>query len=772
MIGRTISRYRILEELGRGGMGIVYRAEDTTLHRDVALKFLPPHISTSKEERVRFMTEAQAAAVLSHPNITHINTVEEAEGQVFIVMELVEGVELKQAVENGPLPVHEAVRIGRDIASGLQAAHDRGVIHRDIKSSNIMLTPDGQVKIMDFGLAKVQGGAQVTKVGTTVGTAAYMSPEQARGDEIDERTDIWSIGVVLYEMLSGRVPFRSDYEQAAIYSILNEEPEDLSSLRNDLPRNVSEAVKRALRKDPAERFPSARELQRALETEQSQTSAPDARQEPHMRKRVSHSMIATAAALVTIIVLAMFLIPESSGYDSLAVLPFENVGGDEGTEYLSDGITESLISSLSGLPELRVMSRNSVFRFKGTSADPKGIGEELNVGAVLSGRVQQRGGDLIVSVELIDVSDNSQLWGAQYTRAASGILAMQEEITQEISRNLRLRLGDQDADKVSRRPTENSEAYQLYLKGRYFWNKRTVDGARKAKDYFNQAVEKDPGYSLAYAGLADAYIILGGYNALSPADAFPAAKAAAERALSIDPSLAEAHASIGDIEIHYGWDWDRADRELRRAIEKDPGYATAHHWYGEYLFAVGRHDEGIEIAKRARELDPLSPIISTYVGWNYFMARNYVAAKAEYEKTIALSPDFPWVRMRYAECLEQLGLYDDMIKEHETAAGLYDHPMILGGLGHGYAVAGRRKEAEEVLSRLLAAADGQYISPHYIAQIHLGLGNRDETLDWLEKAVEDRSPLLFTLRSDPAWDPIRKEPRFRAILEKIGLAEY
>ncbi|MDH4068984.1 MAG: tetratricopeptide repeat protein, partial [Ignavibacteria bacterium] len=353
---------------------------------------------------------------------------------------------------------------------------------------------------------------------------------------------------------------------------------------------------------------------------------------------------------------------------------------------------------------------------------------------------------------------------------ATDILSLQEEISREISQNLRVRFGDQEAEQVLRVATRNSEAYQLYLKGRYYWNKRTEDGTRKSIQYFNQAVETDPGFAVAYAGLADAYIILGGYNTVPPSDAFPAARAAAERALEIDPSLAEAHASLGDIEIHFGWDWERADAEFRQAIQKDSSYATAYQWYGEYLGAVGRHDEAIAIAKRGRELDPLAPIISTYVGLNYLLARDFVTAKAEFERTIELTPDFPWARLYYGQCLGAMGLKDDMVKQIEAAKDLYDHPMIQAYLSYAYAVTGREGEAREILGALTQSARVRYISPFYFAIVHLGLGNRNEALKWLEQGAADRSPTMFLIGVHPHWDPLRNEPRFTAVLERVGLS--
>lgn len=768
MIGQTISHYKILEKLGEGGMGVVYKAHDSKLGRDVAIKFLPRTVAGNAVERERFTIEAKAAAALNHPNIATVYAIEEVDDETFIVMEYVEGYELKEKIAHGALPIDEARRIASQVAEGLQAAHRKGIVHRDIKSANIMLTNDGQVKIMDFGLAKIRGGAQVTKVGTTVGTAAYMSPEQARGDEVDHRTDIWSLGVVLYEMLTGRLPFASDYEQAVVYSILNETPERPDSVRAEVRPDYADVAMRALAKDPGERYPSAEEMASALRSVQErQTAGENGQRRKRSLFAVPRRTVIVALAVLALVTAALFLLTrEDQAVRSVAVLPFENVGGDQTVEYLSDGITESLINSLSTINELKVMSRSAVFRHKGTGEDPTAVGKELGVDAVLYGRINQRENMLTVGTELIKVSDDTHLWGTQYNRSVADLLAIQEEITREIISRLKVRLGDRTATAVG---TRNNEAYQLYLKGRYFWNKRTADDMNRSIGYFNQAVEVDPSYALAYAGLSDAYMLLGVYSDALPAEAFPKAKAAAGKALAINPNLAEVHATLGDINIHYGWDWDAAGKELRKAIELDSTYATAYHWYAEYLTTIGRHNEAIVFSKKAGALDPLSAIIGSFLGWNYYMARQYDAAIIEYRKAIVLDPDFVWAHMWLAECYFQKGMTDEMIQEAELARGMYPHQLILSRLAYFYASVGRTAEAAGILARLTTLSRERFVTAYCFALIHLGLGNRNEIIRWLERAFEERAPQLYRISVDPTWDPVRSEPRFAAVLQKMGL---
>jgi len=513
MIGKTILHYKILSKLGEGGMGVVYKAEDTKLDREVAIKFLPRQISASQEERERFKIEAKAAAALNHTNIATVYNIEDADDETFIVMEYIKGQELKEKIDAGPLPIDDTLNIAIQIAKGLQAAHTKEVIHRDIKSANIMLTAEADVKIMDFGLAKRGGQTKLTKEGTTLGTVAYMSPEQTSGDDVDQRSDLFSVGVLIYEMLSGQLPFKGDYDQAVTYSILNEEPEPVTSLRTGIPMELERIVYKCLEKDSSDRYQRAdelivdlRKLKKESETKEilSKTGVTQSQplqrtpQQTRPKKPAVYYGLAILLFLITAVSIAYFFSRESP-IDSIAVLPIVNANNDTDIEYLSDGLTETLINKLSQLPQLQVMARSTVFQFKGKEMTPQQIGNELNVRAVLTGEIVQRGDALRLHVELVDVSDGTQIWGQQYNRTMDDIFDIQDAVSEQISSNLRLKLSGVDRDVLAKRHTNDTEAYQLYLKGRFFWNQRTGEDLQTALDYFEQAIDKDPDYALAYA---------------------------------------------------------------------------------------------------------------------------------------------------------------------------------------------------------------------------------------------------------------------------------
>ena len=742
MIGKTISHYQIIEKIGEGGMGIVYKAKDTTLERTVAIKFLPRQTATQAEERQRFYIEAKAAAALNHPNIATTHAIEEVEDDVFIVMEYIEGQELKQKIDAGPLPVEDAIHIILQIANGLQEAHKKGIVHRDIKSANIMLTGSGQIKIMDFGLAKVRGGAQVTQIGTTLGTAAYLSPEQARGEDVDHRTDIWSLGVVLYETIAGQLPFKGHYEQAVLYSILNEDPESITCLRRGVPTELEAIMNKALAKSPNERYQQVdgmlidlNVLGKELETKSRQ-------------------------------------VPKEKCPPSVAVLPFVNVSPEKENEYFSDGMTEEIIDALTKVEGLRVVSRTSVFAFKGKDQDIRKIGEQLNVSHVGEGSVRKAGNRVRITAQLINIADGYHLWSERFDREMEDVFTIQEEIAHMIVNALKIKLVRKAETPLVERSTENIKAYNLFLKGRYCWNKRTEAALKQCVNYFEQAIEIDPDYMLAYCGLADAYALLGiaEYGALPPMEVMPKAKAAAVKALEIDNTLAEAQTTVAHVKAFFDWDFTGADKEFNRAIELNPNYPFSHHWYALYLSAMERHDEAIAEEKRAQELEPLSLIINKNVGTIFYYARKYEQAIEQYKKALELDPDFARTHFFLGLAYISNSMFEEAIAEIKKAITFSgENTVMLALLASAIAMSGKKDEATKILKDLKKRLKRGYVPSFNLAILYMGLDEKASAFEWLEKAYQERSSWLVSLKVEPILDGLRSDPRFTALLKKVGL---
>jgi serine/threonine-protein kinase len=785
--GTSLGHYRILSALGAGGMGEVYRALDVRLGRDVALKILPEQLAEDREALVRFQREARVLAALCHPDILTVHDFGTEQGVTFLVTELLQGETLRTRLDSSALPWQKALEIGQALAEGLAAAHSRGIVHRDLKPENIFLTSDGGVKILDFGLARVEPAAPAqgkqtpgntltteTAPGTVMGTVPYMAPEQVLGAAADARSDIFALGTVLYEMVTGKAPFTRPTAPEVRSAILTEEPVEVSASGRHIPLELERVIRHCLEKKPEQRFQSTRDLAFDLKAIHSDSGiSPAGKAAPAPRRRRWHLAVAglavAAFGLLLGGALTRYFGSGDPAIDSIAVLPFVNEGGDRDTEFLSDGLTESIINNLSQLPNLRVIARSSVFRYKGRETDAQAAGRELKVRVVLLGRVVQRGDGLSVGVELVDVRDNRQLWGETYNRKLADLMAVQEEISQDITAKLRLRLTGEEKKRLTRRHTEDPEAFQAYLVGRYHWNKRTEEGFKKALGHFEQALKKDPGYAPAYAGLADCYAVLGDYAYLPPAEAYPKAAEAARTALRLDDTLPEAHASLAFVKVQYDWDWAGAEKEYRRALELNPNYATAHQWYSEYLTALGRHDEALAEIKRARELDPLSPIIHAVLGRALYFARRYDESAAQCRQTLAMDSEFGAAYLFLGRARVMEGKYDDGLAALQEARRLLGGTSIEAEIAHAYASAGRKEEARQALERLKEAAKTRYVSAGRLALVHVALGENDQAFALLEEAYRERSDSLVVIKVEPRLDPLRPDPRFASLMKRVGL---
>jgi serine/threonine protein kinase/TolB-like protein/Tfp pilus assembly protein PilF len=996
LAGTHFGRYEIRSPIGAGGMGEVYLAHDAQLDRPVALKLLPADVTQDEDRLRRFQQEARATSALNHPNILTIYEIGLAEGTHFIATEFIDGITLRDQMARSRMKIDEVLDVSLQVASALAAAHEAGIVHRDIKPENIMIRPDGYVKVLDFGLAKLTEERVNTSPyaltlaetgpGIVIGTVTYMSPEQARGLRVDERTDIFSFGVVLYEMLAGRAPFGGPTPSDVIVSILDRQPQPLAYHLREVSPEMQRIVSKALAKEREERYQSIKDmladlrgLKRGIELataagiqaitalveapssspemtlpradaqtvrvsggeretndthaaetlrlDSNQPSTPEIahvlfmdlvgfskhriHQQSYLQQKLNeivsntdefrraqsnnqmickstgdgmalvffvdpeapvrcalqisrsllgnpdvqlrmgihsgpvlrtvdanrqrdvagsginiaqrvmdcgdagHILLSKTMADVLFeigdrderiddlgttkvkhnVEVHLFnlytdelgnprrpsLVPQptmlsqtASGsrrapIDSLAVLPLANASADPGTEYLSDGITESIINTLSQLPGLKVMARATVFRYKGKEVDIEEVKRDLGVRAVMTGRVLQFGDQLIIKTELVDTADGSQLWGEQYKRLAADIFEVQEEISKEISEKLRIKLTGEEKKLLVKRYTDNTQAYRLYLKGRFCLSKMTKEALDNAIKNFQQAIDTDPDYALAYAGLADAYYALSS-NHLPPNEAMPKARAAAERALQIDDTLAEAHASLGLVKAFYDWDWASAEDEYKRAIELNPGYASTHHWYGWYLALMGRLNEAIAEIKQASELDPLSLEINTDLGLSFLFARQYDRAIEQFEKAMEMDPNFIWTHFFMGWAYEQKGNYEGAIVEFQKAAQLDDSLLILAALGHTYVMAGRRDEALRVLAEMKDLAERRHVSSYHFAIIHAALGSKEEAFEWLEKTYEARSEALVWLKVDPRLDTLRTDPRFIDLQRRVGLS--
>ncbi len=771
MVGKTILHYKILEKIGEGGMGVVYKAEDTKLERTVAIKLLPRQIAVNSEEHERFKIEAKAAASLNHTNIATIYAIEEVDGDTFIVMEYIKGKELKElTTADGELSIKDVTDYATQIAEGLKAAHKKGVTHRDIKSSNIMITDEDQVKIMDFGLAKVRGGTQVTKAGTTLGTAAYMSPEQARGEEADHRSDIWSFGVVLYEMLTGKLPFGGDYEQAVMYAIMNEEPE----VPSEIPANLKPILGKALKKDAAKRYQHVDELLSDLQlAEKGEVSVrvETGSKAPQPRKLIYlYASIAFAAVALTAVAFFGPFRPDSQTIDSIAVLPLENLSGDATQDYFADGMTEALIMNLSKIRNLKVISRTSVMQYKQTKKTLPEIADELGVKAVIEGSVIREGDQVRITAQLIEAETEKHLWADSYDRNLTNILSLQSEIALAIAGQIKVVLSPAEKKRLTAAQAVDPKAHENYLKGLQHLHKDTEVDLLQSIDYFSRAIELAPTYAIAHAELANAYQRLAGNTYKARDEAYPRALAAVKRALELEPELNEAHLALARIKFILEWDWDGAEKAFLKVLEQNPNSAKGHERYAIFLVLMGRFEESTREILMARELDPLSAWTNNNVGWVYYFQRRYEEALVEYQKTIEMFPGFIWAYREQAMVYMCLGKPDKAILSADKAVSISDDdPYNLVVLGLIYALAGERERAEEILHQLLQRAKSKPIPQPEFSLIFAALGDLDRAFDHLEQAYETRNGWLFQIKVDPIADHLRSDPRYATLLRKMGL---
>jgi eukaryotic-like serine/threonine-protein kinase len=782
LIGQRISHYQILDVAGRGGMGLVFRALDTQLNRTVALKIIHSELLNAPGARNRFRRAALAASGITHPNIAHVYEVGEADGVNFMAMEFVEGETLDHQLHESSFGEQRATAIGIQLAEALEAAHAKGVIHRDIKPANVIVGARGHVKVLDFGLAKVlrpeseenESADTITSAGTIVGSVQYMSPEQALGEAVDYRSDIFSLGVVLYRMVTGRLPFQGHTNTETLSRIISSEPEAIARFNYSVSPEFERIVRKCLQKDPGRRYQSATELAVDLSNLRTDSTASGVKPALAARpaRRWNRAWIAAALAVAAILL---------AGYgayryyyrpvDTIAVLPLLNLTGDPELEYLADGITDNLINTLSRVSSLTVRPRGSVFRFKEryqkNELDLQAAASQLKVNAILTGRVVRQEGDLVINAELTDINSNRQTWGQQYKPTMGSVFQTQGQIAREIAANLQLSLTAAERAKLTKSDTTSSEAEHLYLKGRYHGNRRTVESLKSAIDFYHQAIAKDPTFARAYAGIAESYMM---GNVVHPREVFPRAKQAAQKAIELDPSAPEPYAALGYIALHYDWNWAEAEAAFHKALALNPRYATAHSMYARYLSVRERSTEAISEMTRAQELDPLALGINTGVGLCYYLSRQPEKAIEQYNRTLEFEPRFPLARFNLGAAYTLTRAFDRAVAEYQAGLQITKEDAgAMAELGYTYAVAGQPDQARALLKSVHELEQKRYVSPYYVAMLHAGLGEADEAFRYLQRAYEERNAPIVFLKVEPRWDGIRSDPRFRELLGKLAL---
>ena len=770
MIGRTISHYKVLSELGRGGMGVVYKAEDTKLRRTVALKFPPVDKLASEEEKARFVREAQAAAALNHPNICTVYEIDEADGHTFIAMEFVEGLSVKEKSRARPLPLDITVQA----AQGLQAAHEKDVVHRDVKSANLMVTAQGRVKVMDFGLAQVGDRSQLTKTGTTLGTASYMSPEQALAQPTDRRTDIWSLGVVLYEMLTGRLPFEAEVEAAVAYAVVNTEPEFPTALRSGLPVEIDHVIDKALAKDRDERYQHVDEM--LVDLRAVMKGQPEAvRAKAPLRVHRRHALLASAGLAVAALAVVLGMnfnslreqLSRGSGrapIASIVVLPIENFTGDPEQEYFADGMTIGLFTALAKIRTLRVISPRSAMRYKGTNKSLREIAEELHVDAVIQGAAQRFGERARIMAELIDPETDQLLWAESFERDFPEVLLLQSDVARAVTREIKGELSPQEEILFSGARRVNAETHEAYLKGMFLLQKGSPEDMEIGMALLQEAVDKDPTDSLAHAGLALGYTTLL-HGPAFPADAVQRAKAATLNALELDDTLAMPHASLGFLQGYWDWDWEASERSFQRSLELNPSLAIAHYYYSWVHYLFGRMDEALASHKRAQELSPLHGLHTAWLGYLYYSQGRYEEATAEARKSLEVDTSFYAAYFVLSEVYAAKGLHEEAIAIARQAVAINPRNRFI--LGRAYALAGRRSDARKIVTELEEDEKNAPWRAWSLALVHTALGEKDDAFRHLN--YERPQAFVPWVRVMVEWEPLRDDPRFQDLLRRMNL---